>query len=80
MTRRISLAALAILLSGCATIETVNGVRMNATTAPDATYCDRNRTICILFGVAFIGGLGAIFAANSDHHNAPPSAPLPPPF
>ncbi len=77
MMRKVSLAALAILLSGCANIETVNGVRMNATSASDATYCDRNPRICILFGAALIGGLGAIFAGSIDHHhgNQPASPP-----
>jgi len=75
MFQKFALTILALALSGCASIDTINGVRMNASTAPDATYCDRNPTVCILLGSGAIGGLGAIFLANRDHHNSAVSVP-----
>ena len=72
MIRKLALAALAVQLAGCASIDTINGVRMNASTAPDATYCDRNPTLCILLSAGAIGGLGAIFLANRNHHAPAP--------
>lgn len=72
LTSNLALAALAVALSACAGIDTINGVRLNATRAPESSYCDRNPTVCVLFGAAFVGGLGAIFAANVAHHCSQP--------
>jgi len=86
MIRILALTALAVMLSGCAEIGTINGVRMNATTSSDDTFCSRNddnRRLCILLGAGFIGGLGGIFLANQHHHTTPPAQsppPQPPPL
>lgn len=68
---------LAATIGGCSNVGTVNGIRMNASTAPEATYCDKNPAVCLLIGVAIVGG--GIALVESRHSNAPPAVPLGPP-
>ena len=80
MIRKGVILALAVTLSGCASIGTINGVRMNATTPSGDTYCDQpaNRVTCILLAAGAIGGLAALFLANTNHHSTPSSSAPPP--
>ncbi len=56
----------ATLLAGCGSIGTVNGVRMNATSAPDAFFCDKNPEICVAAGVAVIAGVAYVVSDDND--------------
>ena len=65
----------ALATAGCSSIGSVNGVRMGATDAPDATYCDKNPAVCIVAGVAVVGGIAyAIHEARDDDDNTPAPA------
>ena len=66
------------MVAGCSNIGTINGVRMNATTAPDATYCGQHPEVCILAGIAIVGGGIALIETRPHHHSTPAAAPPPP--
>jgi hypothetical protein len=66
-----AIVLLGILTSACSGIDTINGVRMNVSAAPDATYCEKNPTVCVVGAVAIIGGAIAL-VTSGDRDNAAP--------
>ncbi len=54
----------------------VNGVRMNATSAPDATYCDKNPEICVAAGVKIVGGVIAVIATDDNDRDEDVKSPF----
>jgi hypothetical protein len=76
--RRVALVAAAVVTAGCSSIDTINGVRMNATTAPEGSYCDKNPAICVLGAAAIAGGAIGLIASQRHHRSndtPPPAAP-----
>ena len=79
--RLAAVSLLAATTAGCANIGTINGVRMNATTPSEKTYCEQNeqnRLFCVLFVAGFVGG-GIAAVLNGHHSHAPVAPPAPPP-
>ena len=66
------LLSAALAVAGCSNVGSINGIRMNASTAPDATYCDANPEICVLGAAAIVGG--GIALVGFRHHDAPIAA------
>ncbi len=84
IAKRAMTIASCVSLGACSSIGTVNGVelnapRMGATDAGPQPYCSQNvqqQWICIIGGLAIVGGFAAIALS---HHDSNPSAPPAPP-
>ena len=84
LPRLLLAVAMSCSATACSSIGTINGVRMNATTAPEETYCERHRIRCILGAAFFIGGATALMLSNDHDHprrnnGSPGSNGSPPP-
>ena len=76
IARVILLMVLGAGLAGCSSIGTINGTRMGATNAPDASYCDRNPMVCVGLGAVAIGGVTAVIIhATKDNDKVSAAAP-----
>ena len=68
-----------VIAGGCSNIGSINGYRMNATAAPDATFCEINPVVCVVGAAAVVGG--GIAVVTRDRSKAsiapPPAAPTP---
>ena len=69
--RSILLFAGIALLAGCSQIGTVNSVDVQRVTGENsnATYCQKNRTLCIIGGAAVLGGAALIIREVTKDDN-----------
>ncbi len=78
----IKIAAVMLLagsLSACSSINTINGVRMGATTTKDRSFCaqPKNRILCIAIAAGAVGGVTALIVRSRRNKSTPP-APVAP--
>ena len=70
--RLVAALVASIVLAGCETASTINGLRVPVQTAQGDTFCERNFVLCIAGGALVAGGAAA--AATTGHRGDPPSS------